>query len=40
MKMVLPEEQAIQYAVNTEFDVVIDVENTHVFAEQTGTAIR
>ena len=40
MKMVLPEEQAIQYAVGSELNIAFDVENTHLFAAETGTAIR
>ena len=40
MKMVLPEEQAIQYSVGSQLDVAIGIENTHVFATETGTAIR
>ncbi len=40
MKMVLSEEQAVHYSVNTEFHVAVGVENTHVFATETGTAIR
>ena len=39
-KMVLPEEQAIRYRVGDEVSVALRVENTHVFARETGTAIR
>jgi len=40
LKMVLPEEQAVQYAVGDVVPVRLRVENTHVFARETGTAIR
>jgi multiple sugar transport system ATP-binding protein len=40
LKMVLPEEQAIRYSVGDEVPVFVRVENTHVFARDTGTAIR
>jgi len=39
-KMVLPEEQAIQYQVGDDVDLALGVPNTHVFATETGTAIR
>jgi multiple sugar transport system ATP-binding protein len=40
LKMVLPEEQAVRYAVGDEVPVRLRVENTHVFARETGAAIR
>jgi len=40
LKMVLPEEQAVRYAVGDDVPVSLRVENTHVFARETGTAIR
>jgi len=40
LKMVLPEEQAVRYTVGDEVPVSLRVENTHVFARETGTAIR
>lgn len=40
LKMVLPEEQAVNYSVGSELEVAIGVENTHLFAKETGTAIR
>ncbi len=39
-KMVVPEERAVKYRVGDELDVALAVENTHVFARETGTAIR
>lgn len=39
-KMVLPEEQAVGYAVGDDVTVRIAVENTHLFSRETGTAIR
>jgi multiple sugar transport system ATP-binding protein len=39
MKMVLPEEQAIRYSVGDDVPVTLRVENTLVFARETGTAI-
>jgi multiple sugar transport system ATP-binding protein len=39
-RMVLPEEQAVQYRVGDEFDVALNLGNSHVFAADTGTAIR
>ena len=39
-KMVLSEERAVQYHVGDELEVAFPVENTHVFARDTGTAIR
>lgn len=40
VKMVLPEEQAVHYAVGQSLSVEMALENTHVFARDTGTAIR
>jgi multiple sugar transport system ATP-binding protein len=40
VKMVLPEEQAVGYAVGDELPIALQVQNTHVFAQETGTAIR
>ena len=39
-KMVLPEERAVQYRVGDEVAVTFPLETTHVFARETGTAIR
>lgn len=39
LKMVLPEEQAIRYSVGDDVPVTLRVENTFVFARETGTAI-
>ena len=39
-KMVLPEDQALQYSAGDEVDVQIALDKTHVFARATGTAIR
>ncbi len=40
LKMVLPEEQAVRYSVGDDVPVSLRVENTHVFARETGSAIR
>ena len=40
LKMALPEEQAIRYRVGDEVSVTLRVENTHLFARETGSAIR
>jgi len=40
LKMVLPEEQAVNYAVGQSLTVEMNLQNTHVFARDTGTAIR
>ncbi len=40
LKMVLPEEQAVRCGVGSELLVGVGIENTHVFAKETGTAIR
>jgi multiple sugar transport system ATP-binding protein len=39
-KMLMSEERAVQYRVGDELEVAFSVENTHVFARDTGTAIR
>jgi len=39
-KMVLPEEQAVGYAVGDALTVKIALEKTHLFSRETGTAIR
>jgi multiple sugar transport system ATP-binding protein len=39
-KMVLPEERALGYRTGDELAVALDLENTHVFSRETGTAIR
>jgi multiple sugar transport system ATP-binding protein len=39
-KIVLPEEEALAYPVGAEIQLQFDVRYTHVFAQQTGTAIR
>jgi multiple sugar transport system ATP-binding protein len=39
-KMVLPEERAVEYRVGDEVAVTFPLETTHVFARETGTAIR
>jgi multiple sugar transport system ATP-binding protein len=39
LKMVLPEEQAIRYNVGDDVPVTLRVENTLLFARETGTAI-
>ncbi|MGF1623295.1 MAG: ABC transporter ATP-binding protein [Alphaproteobacteria bacterium] len=39
-KIVLPEEEALAYPVGAEVHLQFDVRYTHVFAQQTGTAIR
>ena len=39
-KMVLPEEQALEYSAGDALDVEIALAKTHVFARATGTAIR
>lgn len=39
-KIVLPEEEALAYQVGSELHLQFDVRHTHVFAQQTGTAIR
>ena len=39
-KMVLPEEEAMQYNVGDELAVDIRIDKTHLFARETGTAIR
>lgn len=39
-KIVLPEEEALAYPVGTDIRLQFDVRHTHVFAQQTGTAIR
>ena len=39
-KMVLSEERAVRYHVGDELEVAFPVESTHVFARDTGTAIR
>ena len=40
LKIVLPEEEALAYPVGSEVHLQFDVRHTHVFAQQTGTAIR
>lgn len=40
VKMVLPEEEAVAYRVGDHLTCGIDVGATHVFAQETGTAIR
>jgi len=39
-KMILPEAAAARYAVGDRLAVSIAVEHTHLFARETGTAIR
>jgi len=39
-KMVLPEEQAVRYGVGDELPLTFGLLNTHVFAKETGIAIR
>jgi multiple sugar transport system ATP-binding protein len=39
-KIVLPEEEALAYPVGSEVRLQFDVSHTHVFAQETGTAIR
>ncbi|MEZ5667057.1 MAG: ABC transporter ATP-binding protein [Alphaproteobacteria bacterium] len=39
-KIVLPEEEALAYPVGTEVRLEFEPSHTHVFAQQTGTAIR
>jgi len=39
-KMILPEETAVKYAVGDELDIEMALEHTHVFARETGSAIR
>ena len=38
-RMVLPEEQAVQYRVGDEFEVALHLERSYAFAADTGTAI-
>jgi multiple sugar transport system ATP-binding protein len=38
-RMVLPEEQAVQYNVGDEFEVALHLDRSYVFAAETGTAI-
>ena len=40
LKMVLPEEQALSYQVGDKLICGFDLETTHLFAKETGTAIR
>jgi ABC-type sugar transport system ATPase subunit len=40
LKMVLPEERAIAYRTGDALDVELRLENSHLFALDTGTAIR
>ena len=40
VKMVLPEERALDYAVGDRLDVEIRVEHSHVFTRDTGVAVR
>ncbi len=40
LKMVLPEEQAMAYSVGDRLTCGFDLATTHVFAKETGTAIR
>jgi len=40
IKMVLPEEQAIEYQVGDQLTCGFEVEVSHVFAKETGTAVR
>ena len=40
LKMALPEEQAVRYRVGDAVTVNLRVENTHLFARETGSAIR
>ena len=40
IRMVLPEERALAYRQGSEIEVEIDVAASHVFAMDTGTAIR
>ena len=39
-RMVLPEERALGYAAGDELDVELDIASSHLFATETGTAIR
>ncbi|MBL6931581.1 MAG: ABC transporter ATP-binding protein [Rhodospirillales bacterium] len=39
-KLVLPEEQAVRYGVGDELPLTFGLSNTHVFAKETGIAIR
>lgn len=39
-KLVLPEEQAVRYGVGDDVPLTFGLSNTHVFAKETGTAIR
>jgi hypothetical protein len=38
--MVLPEERALGYDVGDELEVELDLRQSHLFAAETGTAIR
>ena len=40
LRMVLPEEEALAYQVGDRIEVVMRLENCHLFALDTGTAIR
>ncbi|MGO1119032.1 ABC transporter ATP-binding protein [Rhodovibrionaceae bacterium A322] len=40
LKMVLPEEQAVTYKIGDRLTCGFDLEKSHVFAKETGTAIR
>ena len=40
VRIVLPEEEALAYPVGQEVRLQFDARHTHVFAQQTGTAIR
>lgn len=40
LKLVLPEEQAVRYGVGDDLPLTFGLSNTHVFAKETGIAIR
>lgn len=40
MRMVLPEDRALAYGVGTELELEIALDSSHVFARETGVAIR
>jgi multiple sugar transport system ATP-binding protein len=39
-RIVLPEDEALAYPVGSEVRLQFDASHTHVFAQETGTAIR
>ena len=39
-RMVLPESEAVRYRAGDRFDVELAVERTHLFARDTGAALR